>query len=94
MMERYLYFHKGVENTPFHCFGHFITMKFRLNKKDEGVRDMLIEQYDRLGIKSFEKEFEIDGSTVRRWKQLKAATGSSPLDIHIWVDLQKYLRMI
>lgn len=48
-----------------------------MNTKDESVRDMLIEQYEKLGNKRFMEEFEIDGSEVRRWRQLKIATGSS-----------------
>lgn len=52
-------------------------MKYNLNTKDEGVRDMLIDKYEQLGNKRFKKEYEIDGSVVRRWRQLKIATGSS-----------------
>lgn len=60
-----------------HFFGHSLSMKFHLNTKEESVRDMLIAQYDRLGIRKFEREYEVDPRSVRRWKQLKIATGSS-----------------
>jgi len=79
-------------------------MKYNLNTKDEGVRDMLIDKYEQLGIKRFKKEYGIDGSEIRRWRQLKIATGSSaPKYSHLggpskispveMKKMEKYLKM-
>lgn len=64
-------------------------MKFRLNTKDEGVRDMLIEKYEELGIREFKRQYEISPRVVRSWRQLKIATGSSkPMYTHIGQPLK------
>jgi hypothetical protein len=68
--------------TTFHeggclIFYSFFSMRYALNTKDEGVRDMLIDRYDELGITAFEREYRISARVARSWKQMKIATGSS-----------------
>lgn len=65
----------GIQGIP--LFLSLLIMKYNLNTKDEGVRDMLIDKYEQLGMKKFKEEYGIDGSEIRRWRQLKIATGSS-----------------
>ena len=52
-------------------------VKYGLNTKDPAIRDMLIEQYEELGIDNFERKWEISGRVVREWKRLKTITGST-----------------
>lgn len=52
-------------------------VKYGVNTKDPAVRDMLIDEYDGLGIQAFEKKWEISGRVVREWKRLKSDTGST-----------------
>jgi hypothetical protein len=52
-------------------------VKYSLNTKDSAVRNMLIEKYNELGIRAFEREWEISGRVVREWKKLQLTTGST-----------------
>src|SRR5689334_12277656 len=52
-------------------------VKYSLNTKDPAVRNMLIEEYDKLGIHDFERKWEISGRVAREWKRLKSTTGST-----------------
>jgi hypothetical protein len=52
-------------------------VKYGLNTKDSAIRDMLIDQYDDLGIQAFERKWEISGRVVREWKRLRETTGST-----------------
>jgi predicted DNA-binding transcriptional regulator len=46
-------------------------VKYSLNTKDSAVRNMLIEKYNELGVRAFEREWEISGRVVREWKKLQ-----------------------
>lgn len=52
-------------------------VKYGLNTKDPAVRNMLIDEYDRLSVQTFEKKWELSGRVVREWKRLKSTTGST-----------------
>lgn len=55
----------------------FSMVKYSLNTKNAEVRNMLIAEYNELGIQNFEEKWEISGRVVREWKRLRSATGTT-----------------
>lgn len=50
--------------------------RHHLNTRDPTIRAMIIEDYNAYGIRYVKKTYDVNGNTVRAWKQLQHSTGS------------------